>query len=208
MRSEEYFQTLADAWDGPLVVCALGTSANEWWRLTRSPGAFYMHAAMGFTSSFALGLALSVPQQEIWLLDSDGGVCMNLGGVLTEASVQPPNLKHFVLSNCCYQSVRGARLVNAEQTDYAAVARGAGMAHACTVTEAADLARRVREVRGCSRHAFVVAEVEPRVEGAGFEPPPPLPYEGAELKYRFGRHVEEKLGISVFGPSGYYTDPP
>jgi len=37
MQSEEYFQTLAALWDGQLVVCALGTNANEWWRLTRSP---------------------------------------------------------------------------------------------------------------------------------------------------------------------------
>jgi hypothetical protein len=33
---------------------------------------------------------------------------MNLGGLLTEASLQPGNLKHFVLSNRCYQTLRGA----------------------------------------------------------------------------------------------------
>jgi thiamine pyrophosphate-dependent acetolactate synthase large subunit-like protein len=36
--------------------------------------------AMGFASSFELGLAVSVPEREIWILDSDGGAAMNAGG--------------------------------------------------------------------------------------------------------------------------------
>jgi thiamine pyrophosphate-dependent acetolactate synthase large subunit-like protein len=203
MTNDEYFETLQAHWQGQLVVCALGTSANEWWRRTRSTACFYMHAAMGFTSSFALGLALSLPGEEIWLLNSDGGLAMNLGGLLTEASLQPGNLKHFVLSNRCYQTLRGAPLVNAERTDYVAVARGAGIANVQGVEEAAELATLLPTLAGTGRHALVIAEVAPMREAAGFEPPPPQPYEGPELKYRFGRHIEAKLGITVFGPAGF-----
>jgi len=201
VRHEEYFRTLAQQWHGELVVCSLGTNANEWWKATRSPAAFYMHAAMGFASSFALGLALSVPQHPIWLLDSDGGLAMNMGGLLTEAAVQPGNLTHFVLSNRCYQSLRGAPLVNAEQTDYVAVAKGVGIARTWTADEG-DLAGLVGRLRRERRYALVVVEVEPDRAGES-APVPPLPYEGAELKYRFGRHIEETLGIHIFGPRGY-----
>jgi len=203
MQSEEYFQTLAALWDGQLVVCALGTNANEWWRLTRSPDCFYMHAAMGFSSSFALGLALALPRAEVWLLDSDGGLSMNLGGLLTEAAARPPNLKHLVLANRCYQTLRGAPLVNADVADYAGIARAAGIRNVWSSETAADLRDRVQAFTSSGEHAFVVAEVERVVESDQFEPPPPLPYEGPEVKYRFGRHIEQKLGVSVFGPQGF-----
>jgi hypothetical protein len=32
---------------------------------------------------------------------------------------------------------------------------------------------------------------------------PPANYEGPEMKYRFGRAKEKKLGIKVFGPHGF-----
>jgi hypothetical protein len=32
---------------------------------------------------------------------------------------------------------------------------------------------------------------------------PSIEYEGAELKYRFARVLEKRLGIKVFGPSGF-----
>jgi sulfopyruvate decarboxylase subunit beta len=31
----------------------------------------------------------------------------------------------------------------------------------------------------------------------------PNDYEGAEMKYRFGRAMERRLGITIFGPAGY-----
>lgn len=202
MTHEEYFRTLKQQWQGELVVCSLGTNANEWWKATGSTAAFYMHAAMGFASSFALGLALCIPQHPVWVLDSDGGLAMNMGGLLTEASVQPGNLTHFVLSNRCYQSLKAAPLVNAEQTDYVAMARGAGIAQTWTVDDAGQLADLVDRLGREHRYALVVVEVEPDRLTEGTQVPP-LPYEGAELKYRFGRYIEETLSIEVFGPRGY-----
>ncbi len=201
MTAEEYFDSLAAVWDGEFVVCALGESANGWWNATHSDVAYYMHGAMGFASSFALGLALAAPERRVWALDSDGGLAMNLGGLLTEASLQPVNLTHVVLNNHCYQSLRGTPLVNGGRTDYASVARAAGIADVHEVSEPADL---VRCVQARDRHTLIIADVAPRRGGEGrFEQPPPLPFEGPEIKYRFGRHTERELGRPVFGPRGY-----
>jgi len=39
---------------------------------------------------------------------------------------------------------------------------------------------------------------------SGLKPRAPLAnYEGPEMKYRFGRALEKKLGIKVFGPRGF-----
>ena len=42
--------------------------------------------------------------------------------------------------------------------------------------------------------------VEPET---GFLRTPPMTYEGPEMKYRFGRALESRFGIKVFGPQGY-----
>jgi sulfopyruvate decarboxylase subunit beta len=47
---------------------------------------------------------------------------------------------------------------------------------------------------------FVVLCVE--AEPAYLEVPP-NDYEGSEIKYRFGRAMEKRLGVTIFGPSGY-----
>src|SRR5262252_260126 len=130
MRTREAIEALARHRGEAVAVCALGMAANEWWAATKSEDSFYMHGAMGFAASFALGLALSLPQAPVWLINADGSLCMNLGCLLTEASQGAKNLKHFVLDNGVYQTVGGLDMVNAARTDYVAIARGAGFARA------------------------------------------------------------------------------
>jgi thiamine pyrophosphate-dependent acetolactate synthase large subunit-like protein len=65
----------------------------------------FLDGAMGFAASFALGLALSLPQVPVWLINADGSLCMNLGCLLTEASQAASNLKHFVVANGVYEIV-------------------------------------------------------------------------------------------------------
>jgi thiamine pyrophosphate-dependent acetolactate synthase large subunit-like protein len=183
-----------------VVVCALGMAANEWWAETESEDSFYMHGAMGFAASFALGLALSLPETPVWVLNADGSLCMNLGCLLTEAQQAPQNLKHFVLDNRVYQTVGAVPMVNAGLSDYAALARAAGISRARIVTEASELDRRLPEIVAENGPSFTVLQVE--AEDA-FLGTPPMTYEGPEMKYRFGRALEKKLGVTVFGPQGY-----
>ena len=131
MKARDAIDVLARHRGDAVAVCALGMAANEWWAATKSEDSFYMHGAMGFAASFALGLALSLPQVPVWLINADGSLCMNLGCLLTEASQAASNLKHFVVANGVYQTVGGLPMVNDGRTDYAAMARAAGF-HART----------------------------------------------------------------------------
>ena len=207
MKLGDYFDTLHSLWDGQVVICALGTNADEWWRrrfgFEGNDGSFYMNAAMGFASSFGLGVALAVPQLEIWVLDSDGGLAMNAGGMLTEASVQPANMKHFVLDNGCYGCLGSNPLVNGDRSDYAAMARGAGIANVHAVSDPVACRKAVEASRGLDQHAFIVADIDwsPQARES-FERPLELGYEGPEMKYRFGRAMERLTGRKVFGPRG------
>jgi thiamine pyrophosphate-dependent acetolactate synthase large subunit-like protein len=200
MKAREAIEAVAKHRGDAIAVCALGMAANEWWAVTKDEDAFYMHGAMGFAASFALGLALSQPKATVWLLNADGSLCMNLGCLLTEASQAPKNLKHFVVDNQVYQTVGGVPMVNQGGTDYATIARGAGIARARMIDGLDDLERAMPGIAAEEGPSFTLLRVEPET---GFLRTPPMTYEGPEMKYRFGRALEKKLGITVFGPQGY-----
>ena len=200
MKTNEALSVLAAHRGDAVVVCALGMAANEWWALTKSEDSFYMHGAMGFAASFALGLAVALPDTPVWVLNADGSLCMNLGCLLTEAGQAPRNLKHFVVDNQVYQTVGAVPMVNQGRADYAALARAAGIAQARTVDTIEMLRLSLPEILAQPGPSFTVLRVAPE---AGFLGTPPMTYEGAEMKYRFGRALERKLGITVFGPQGY-----
>jgi sulfopyruvate decarboxylase subunit beta len=200
MKTNDAMKVLAAHRGGAVVVCALGTAANGWWGVTRSEDSFYMHGAMGFAASFALGLAAAIPHAPVWVLNSDGSLCMNLGCLLTEAGQQPNNLKHFVVDNQCYQTVSNMPMVNRDGADYAAIARGAGIARAIAIDTAEELDRRMPEINAAPGPYFIHLRVEAEED---YQRPPPFSYEGPEMKYRFGRALEKKFGIEVFGPTGF-----
>jgi len=197
MRTSDCFRLLAQRRHKALVVCTLGTAMGEWYAMTRDDEAFHMHA-MGLAASFALGLALARPSTPVWLLDSDGGLAMSLGSMLAEARHQPANLVHFVVDNGCYQIIGGYPVVNADQTDFASMAKAAGMRRTCRFEGLQDFAGELDNILTAGKHSFVVLNVE-----AESAPNVPVPFEGPELKYRFGRHVERQEKIVVFGPHGY-----
>ncbi len=125
---------------------------------------------------------------------------MNLGCLLTEASQAAPNLKHFVVDNGVYQTVGALPMVNDGRTDYAAIARAAGFARARAIQTMAELEQQMPGIGGEEGPSFTVLRVEPE---SGFLRTPPMTYEGPEMKYRFGRALERRFGIEVFGPQGY-----
>ncbi len=179
MKTKEAMKVLAAHRGDAVVVCALGMAANEWWSETRSEDSFYMHGGMGFAASFALGLALSIPETPVWVLS---------------------NLKHFVVDNQCYQTVETMPMVNQDGADYAAIARGAGIARAVTIDNVPDLERKMPEIVSSPGPYFIRLRVEAEPD---YQRAPPASYEGPEMKYRFGRALEKKLGIRVFGPRGF-----
>src|ERR1700746_1314345 len=160
MKANECMKVLARHRGDAVVVCALGTAANEWWAVTRSEDSFYRHGGMGFAARFALGLALSIPQPPVWVLNSDGSLCMNLGCLLTEAGQQPKNLKHFVVDNQCYQTVENMPMVNTNGADYAPIHRGAGIAQAVLIDNLADLDRKLPQIIAAPGPYFIQLRVE------------------------------------------------
>jgi thiamine pyrophosphate-dependent acetolactate synthase large subunit-like protein len=178
-----------------LVVSTMGVTATEWLVTTGDhESTFYMKGAMGMVSSFALGLALALPDRQVWALDGDGSLAMNLNSFLTTADQQPPNMIHFLFSNRCYETSGQLPLVNAERTDFAGIAKAAGIESVYDFRETETFRSSIADIAGARRYAFVNLEVETTTAKYATAPSEPI-----EMSYRFGRHIERTSSVKVFG---------
>lgn len=118
---------------------------------------------------------------------------------MVERQMNLPNLTHFLVSNRVYGGTSNADLPNLKDNDYAAIARGMGLERVFEFSslEALELDFPAVKTSNVPGHTFVVLEVEPFTDDdQKLEQPP---FDGPELKFRFGRHIEELTGCSVFG---------
>ncbi|MGD9905083.1 MAG: thiamine pyrophosphate-dependent enzyme [Vicinamibacterales bacterium] len=134
------------------VVTIMGAVAAELQGLGHRPNQFYLQHAMGLASSLGLGLALARPDLSVVVLDGDGSLLMNLGGLTTMARYRPANLLHVVFDNESLLSVGGFPTATGTGTDLAAMAAAAGVPRTARVDDvdafvaAFDQARRAREL--------------------------------------------------------------
>ncbi|HKX06608.1 MAG TPA: thiamine pyrophosphate-dependent enzyme [Stellaceae bacterium] len=200
MKYIDCIRFLAKRRTDQLVVTSAGNSGQAWWAATADTEAtFYLDASMSLSTMFASGLALALPEQKIWTFMGDGAFCMNPGALMVERDLDLPNLTHFLISNRRYGATGNAGLPNQQRNDYAAIARGMGLAHVFSFDSIASLESGFDNavLANTPRYTFVVLEVEPFTEAEQKLPHPP--FEGPEMKFRFGRHVERLTKRNIFG---------
>jgi len=115
-----------------VVVTIMGAVAAELQSIGHRPNFFYLQHAMGLASSMGLGIALARPEKQVVVLDGDGSILMNLGGLTTLARYRPRNLVHVVFDNETLLSVGGFPTATATGTDLAGIAAAAGVPRTCT----------------------------------------------------------------------------
>jgi sulfopyruvate decarboxylase subunit beta len=142
------------------VVTIMGAVAAELYSLGHRPNFFYLEHAMGLASSIGLGIALAQPERKVVVIDGDGSVLMNLGGLTTMARYGPPNLTHIVFDNESLLSVGGFPTATSTGSDLAAIARGAGIPNAMQVMDLGEFTPTVREAIGSEELSCVVAKIE------------------------------------------------
>ncbi len=115
------------AGDDVIVVTIMGAVAVELFTLGHRPSFFYLEHAMGLASSMGLGIALSLPEARVVVVDGDGSLLMNLGTLSTLARYRPANLTHVVFDNESLLSVGGFPTATSTGTDLAGIAVAAGV---------------------------------------------------------------------------------
>lgn len=199
MKYLECFRFLAAHRKDELVITSAGNSAQAWLEATKDGhGSFYLEASMSLSTMFGLGLALAQPKLHVWAFMGDGAFCMNPGAVMVERQLSAPNLTTFVISNRCYGATTNSPVPNFKDNDYAAIARGMGVQRVFEFDGIAALERGFDAAndKRVNAYTFIVLEVEPfPVDDSR---PPHPPFDGPDLKYRFGRRVEALTGCTIF----------
>ena len=198
MTRYDCMKRLAARLKDELVVLSLGASVDEWYNAAphmRSASLFQQQ--LGCVTPQAFGLAVGLPHRRIVSLDTDGGMMFNLGILATLANEQPKNLLVVVWDNECYQSIGGPPTHTAGRVDIAAIARGAGIEHACTVTTLDEFDRQCELGLQAQSPYVIVAKVDRSVQRDIKR----KHSDGREDKYIFVRHVEQTENIVIMGPS-------
>src|SRR5881409_199595 len=150
------------------VVTIMGAVAAELYSLGHRANFFYLEHAMGLASSIGLGIALSQPNRKVVVIDGDGSVLMNLGGLTTLARSQPNNLVQLIFDNETLLSVGGGApggyrwftTATAAGTDLAGIAKAAGFPQARTVRELEDFEAAALEALKGHELSCIVAKVD------------------------------------------------
>jgi len=167
-----------------IVITIMGAVSAELQSIGHQPNFFYLQHAMGLASSMGLGVALSRPELQVLVLDGDGSVLMNLGGLTTLARYRPPNLVHVVFDNESLLSVGGFPTATSTGSDLAGMARAAGIPHTATVQTLDDFVAAFDEALAADQLTTLVAKVEANGP-AGFVTDLPL----LENRFQFARHL-------------------
>lgn len=120
--------------DRAAVIATTGKSGRELFTLHDRDQHLYQVGSMGGASGMALGVALTVPDRPVVVVDGDGAALMKLGSLATIGARQPGNLVHVLLDNGVHDSTGGQRTVSAS-VDFAAVALACGYRAASMVDD-------------------------------------------------------------------------
>ncbi len=186
MRRLEAVSTIYPLLKEHVVVTNMGAVAVELYSQGHLPNFFYLEHAMGLASSMGLGLALSLPNQQITVLDGDASVLMNLGALSTMARYQPPNLIHLIFDNESLLSVGGFPSATSTGTDLAGVAETSGVKHVATANTVEDLDQEFRTAVARNALSVLVSKVE-AVGPASFHMDIGL----LENRFQFARYLRE-----------------
>ena len=119
---------------------------------------------MGSAASLGLGLAVGAPDRKIMVLDGDGSLLMQLGSLVTIASLAPSNYYHFIFYNGLYQSSGNQTIPGYGKMDFCQLALAAGYRKVWKVSSKGEFLEVLPEIMESQGPVLIEIEIE-REEG-------------------------------------------
>lgn len=184
MRRFDVLKVIVNLLKEEYVICNIGIPSKELYHLKDRNKNFYMMGSMGLASSIALGLALSQPAKQVWCIEGDGSLLMNLGSLSTIANANPTNLTLIVIDNASYGSTGDQMTYTGKETRLEIIAEGAGFKSINKIIKVEDIKKILTNLgEGCH---FILIKAEPG--NAKVHNIPLLP---KEIKNRFIKSISE-----------------
>ena len=167
---------------GGRVVLSTMTAIGLWPALSDTPLDFaYMPSAMGEGPALALGLALAQPGRGVIVLNGEGSMLMNLGSLVTLAH-HPADVYVLILDNGLYEVTGGQPTAGTGHTDFAGLARAAGIGRVYTFDTVEGWRAGAAEALSGPGPVVVWLKVEGRLGQKTPRPPRPMAEQIARLQ--------------------------
>jgi sulfopyruvate decarboxylase subunit beta len=159
---------------GDRIVIPTMSAVGSWPKFSDSPLDFhYLPSSMGQAIPLGLGLALAKPGRGVIVLSGDGGLLMNLGCLVTLACHAVP-VAVVLLDNGLYEVTGGQAVAGAGQTDFAAIARGAGIGTVAAFESATEWVNPCERFVTSPTPSFAWVKIEGRIGRATPKAPRPM----------------------------------
>ncbi|HWO74007.1 MAG TPA: thiamine pyrophosphate-dependent enzyme [Dehalococcoidia bacterium] len=164
MDRAQVLEVLAAA-KGDAVSIATMRAIPDWYAAGGAPALnLDNRGCMGAAAALGLGIALARPERKVFVIDGDGSLLMQLGGLATIAGSGARNFYHFVLVNGVYETSGHQPIPAADKVDFAAMALGAGYAAAYEFDDLGVFRERLPGVLAQEGPVMVALKVEPDEE--------------------------------------------
>lgn len=180
MTLRQALEVLADH-RGERVVITTMSPIAVWPSLSDSPLDFaYIPSAMGHAPALGLGLALAQPGRGVIVVNGDGCTLMNLGCLVTLAN-HPADVYLLMVDNGIYEVTGGQPLAGGGRTDFAGLARAAGIRRVYTFDAAETWKKGAAEALAAPGPVVVWLKVEAKFGQKTPKPPRPMSEQIARL---------------------------
>lgn len=143
---------------------------------------FYNIGAMGCAQSIGLAIALE-KKEDVFVLDGDGSLLMQMGGLATIGHHQPGNYYHIVFDNGAHDST-GGQSTCSDTVDFAEVAYSCNYRYAKVVVDRDELTESIDELRDIGGPAMIVVKVKKGARADLTRPDrPPVEYKKEFMDY-------------------------
>jgi thiamine pyrophosphate-dependent acetolactate synthase large subunit-like protein len=158
MTHREALEVLAGVRGDRVVIATMGSNAI-WPGLSDTPLDFaFIPSSMGQAPALGLGLTLATGRRVV-VLSGDGSLLMNLGCLVTLANT-PADVFLILIDNGLYEVTGGQPVAGAGRTDFAGLARAAGIRRVYTFADAASWRSGAAETLGGKGPVFVGLQVD------------------------------------------------
>ena len=159
---------------GRRIAVSTMSAAMLWPGLSDTPFDFvYIPSAMGHAPGLGIGLALAQPDRGALVLNGDGCMLMNLGALVTLAECKA-NVALVILANAMYEVTGGQAVAGAARTDFAGLARAAGVERVYAFDNAEAWKREVAAALSGKGPTVIVLKVEGRLGQPSPKAPRPM----------------------------------
>ena len=123
MKRIDAIKRITEVIENEILVCNLGAPSRELYNSKDRKENFYMLGSMGLASSIAFGIAIAQPHRDVWCIEGDGALLMNLGSLSSISNNHLNNLTLILIDNGVYGSTGSQKTYASKKTKLETIAK-------------------------------------------------------------------------------------